>query len=60
MKSHREEHKTYKKLSDLIIWRAAVEVLEGSDDILAEPWGENIFLCPKLVSGLSDNGVDDV
>lgn len=35
-------------------------MLERSDDILAEPWRENIFLCPKLVSGLSDNGVDDV
>lgn len=48
------------KLSDLIVWRAAVEMLERCDDILAEAWSEDVLLRPKLVPRLSDNWVDDV
>lgn len=37
-------------MSDLIIRRAAIEVLERSDNILAEAWSKNVLLCAKLVS----------
>lgn len=57
---------TFQRLSQtgmdlyLIVRRAAVKMLEGCNDILAESWGKNILLCAELVPGLSDNGIDDV
>lgn len=35
-------------------------MLERGDDVLAEAWREDVLLRAKLVSRLSDNGVDDV
>lgn len=35
-------------------------MLEGGDDVLAEARREDVLLRPKLVSRLSDDGVDDV
>lgn len=44
----------------LIIRRASVEVLEGTDDVLAEARSEHVLLLTELVPRLTHDGVDDV
>lgn len=43
-----------------VLYWAEAEILKRSHNVFGESWPENILVCAKLMSGLSDDGIDHV